>query len=35
MLKGEYCYVWGINFFKELVLFDVYLIIVNVKDDEV
>ncbi|HEU9818373.1 TPA: proline--tRNA ligase [Streptococcus pneumoniae] len=32
--KGEYRYVWGINFPKELAPFDVHLITVNVKDEE-
>ena len=32
--KGDYRYVWGINFPKELAPFDVHLIPVNVKDEE-
>ncbi len=33
--KGEFRYAWGINFPKELAPFDVHLIPVNVKDEEV
>ena len=32
--KGDYRYVWGINFPKELAPFDVHLIPINVKDEE-
>ena len=32
--KGDYRYVWGINFPKELAPFNVHLIPVNVKDEE-
>ena len=32
--KGDYRYVWGINFPKELAPFDVHLIPVNVNDEE-